>query len=377
MKFLHLADLHIGKRFHEVSLLADQDYILAQIAELAATHGVDAVLIAGDIYQKSMPSAEAMALFDAFLARLTAAGIKVYAISGNHDSEQRIAYFSSLIKAAGVYVSEGFDGTLQQHTLTDAYGEICISMLPFLKPVQVRRHYPQEDIETYEEAVKAVLAHSEIDPAKRNILIAHQFITGASTSDSEELVIGGLDQISADLFADFDYVALGHLHGPQQIRRETLRYAGSPLKYSFSEVHHHKSVPLVEFREKGSLEIQLLPLQPRREVRELTGTLSQILSMEPSDDYVHVTITDELVSPDARNDVQVIFPNLLKFGVRNSRTETMQDVSPEEMVEQRNMEQLFDSFYRYMNADVPPTEAHFELLREVLTELEDAEDETD
>lgn len=377
MRFLHLADLHIGKRFNDVSLIEDQQYILTQITEIVRQQRVDAVLIAGDIYQKSAPSGEAMALFDEFLAELAEAGIHVYIISGNHDSDQRISYFSALVKEAGIYVSRTFDGTLQQYTVCDEYGELCISLLPFLKPVQVRKLYPEESIETYEDAVKVVLAHSRIDPSCRNILLAHQFITGAATSDSEELAIGGLDQISAAVFDNFDYVALGHLHGPQRISRETLRYAGSPLKYSFSEARHHKSVTLVEMGEKGRIEIQLLPLTPLREVREMKGELAEILAMEPSDDYVHVTVTDELVPPDALRDVQLTFPNLLKFSISNSRTQAEQQVSPEEILQQQSMEELFEDFYRYMNADVPPTEEHEKIFRQILTELEGADHETD
>ena len=235
MRFLHIADLHLGKQMNDVTLLPDQEYILHQILSVAENERADAVLIAGDVYQRSSPQAEAMALLDRFISRLAEQGRQVFIISGNHDSAQRISYFSSLIKASGVYVTEAFDGRLQSVALRDREGEIIIWMLPFLRPSQVKRHLPEKKITTYQDAVEAVLRQTPIDPKKRNILLCHQFITGCETSDSEERAVGGLDNIDASVFDAFDYVALGHIHKPQKVRRDTLRYAGSPLKYSFSE----------------------------------------------------------------------------------------------------------------------------------------------
>ena len=244
MKFLHTADLHIGKQLNDVSFLEDQRHILGQIASLAEQERVDAVLVAGDVYQKSSPPAEAMTLFNDFVTRLVRAGIRLFAISGNHDSDQRISYFSELIRASGVYVSERFEGSVQTIPMEDEYGPINICMLPFLRPAQVRRFHPDDKIASYQDAMRAVLMHSPVDARERNILLCHQFITGAERSDSEEASVGGLDNIDAELFDDYDYVALGHIHRPQQLLRSTLRYAGSPLKYSFSEVDHRKSVAL-------------------------------------------------------------------------------------------------------------------------------------
>lgn len=376
MRFLHTADLHLGKALNDVSFLDDQQHVLNQIVSIAQEENVDAVLIAGDVYQKSAPSAEAMTVFDAFLARLTTLEKKVFVISGNHDSAQRISYFSSLIRRSGVYVSEAFDGTLQQFTLHDEYGELVVHLLPFVRPVTVRRYLPDIKADTYQEAVTAVLDHSPVDPSKRNVILCHQFITGAAISDSEERSIGGLDQISADVFDAFDYVALGHLHQPQRLLRDTLRYAGSPLKYSFSEVHHKKSVTIIDLREKGDIALKSVPLTPLRDMRLIKGPMEEIVHLPPSLDYVWVTLTDELVRPDAHLDVAAIFPNMLKFSVENSRTRADIDVSAAQSMENKDVTELFRDFYRLQNSDQEPSEAHMDVLRAVLKRLEEKRHET-
>lgn len=371
MKFLHLADLHLGKRLNDFSFLEDQVRLLCQVEEIARSERADAVLIAGDVYQKASPQSEAMAAFDQFITRLKEMGLAVFVISGNHDSAQRISYFSSLLKSSGVYVSEAFDGHLQQVTLQDEHGELVVSLLPFLKPIQVRRFYPDEKIETYQDAVQAVLRHSPVDTAKRNVLVCHQFITGAETSDSEEKTVGGLDNIDAAVFADFDYVALGHIHKPQQCaRRETLRYAGSLMKYSFSEVNQKKSVTVVEMEEKGEISIRTVPLAPPHDMRLVEGLMDDVLAMPYSEDYVWVTLRDELPPPDARVTVSTVFPNMMKFSVVNSKTKTDIDVLAREAMENKSPEELFSDFYRLQNNDCPPGPRHMEILRSLRKELE-------
>lgn len=373
MKFLHLADLHLGKRLRDVSFLEDQQHILGQIVDYAAQYAADAVLISGDIYQSASPSAEAMALFDAFLQQLRALNLKVFMISGNHDSDARISYFSGLIREAGVYTSTHFEGTLQQIVMEDIHGEYVVSLLPFCKPIHVRLCYPEEDILTYEDAVRCVLEHSPVDTAKRNLLLCHQCILGCEQSDSEMHAVGGLDHISAELFGDFDYVALGHLHKPQSVLRPTVRYAGSPLKYSFSEVDTPKSVPLVEMGEKGDISVELLPLTPLHDMRIVEGRLEELLALPYSEDYVQVILHDETVSPDAGSRLQTVFPNMMHMKIENSRTSDTFDVLAKERQEEKNVEELFCDFYALQNNDRQPPTAQLTLLRTYIQKLMEEE----
>ena len=371
LRFLHLADLHLGKQMNDLSLLPDQEAVLRQIVSIADDEKADAVLIAGDVYQRSSPQAEAMALFDAFVSRLVSGGRKVFVISGNHDSAPRISYFSSLIRASGVYVSEAFDGRMQSVTLRDRDGEIVVWMLPFLRPSQVKRRLPEEKIATYQDAVEAVLRRTVIDSSKRNILLCHQFITGSETSDSEERAVGGLDNIDASVFDAFDYVALGHIHKPQRILRDTLRYAGSPLKYSFSEADHKKSAAIVDMREKGDVSVRTVPLYPLHDVRLIEGKLDDLMRQPYSEDYLWVTIHDELPPPDARVTLSVNFPNMMKFSVVNSRTKYDVDVLATQSMENKTVPELFSDFYRLQNNDQPPGDAHMKALDKALRELEE------
>lgn len=377
MRFLHTADLHLGKRLNDVSLLDDQIDAMGQLVRMASDEKVDAVLIAGDVYQKSTPPGEAIAAFNDFVTALVQAGTGVFIIGGNHDSQQRVSYFSALVRERGVYIAEAFDGTLQQVALRDAYGEVIVSMLPFIKPIVARRVFPDEEISTYQQAVQAVLRRSPIDKSKRNILLCHQFITGSETSESEELAIGGLDSIDAAIFDDFDYVALGHLHGPQRAGRDAVRYAGSILKYSFSEVNHKKSAALVDVLAKGDVAIRLLPIAPKHEMREVSGFLEDLLEMDYSKDYVRVTVRDELVPPDARLTLTGVFPNMMRFAVLNSKTATEVDITIGETLADKSIEALFIDFYRLQNNDTPPTGDHLNILREALNGLKEAYHEAD
>lgn len=376
MRFIHLADLHLGKQMNDLSLLSDQEAVLQQITEIAQAEHIDAMLIAGDVYQRSTPQAEAMALFDRFVSGLVKLSMKVFVISGNHDSALRLSYFSSLVKTAGVYVSETFDGHLQHVTVQDGDGDVVIWLLPFLRPSQVKRFLPEEKIVSYQDAVAAVLRNTKLDSKKRHVLLAHQFITGSETCESEEHMVGGLDQIDASLFADFDYVALGHIHKSQKVGRETLRYAGSPLKYSFSEVNHKKSVTVVNLQEKGQTDIKKVPLYPLRDVRTIEGPMDELIRMPYSEDYVWITVKDELVPPDARVTLSVNFPNMLKFSISNSRTKQDINVLATEKMENKTAQELFCDFYRLQNNDQLPSEAHRKVLEKVIRELEEVPHET-
>ena len=376
MKFLHIADLHLGKQMNDVLLLEDQAAVLEQVVQIAVEESADAVLIAGDVYQRSTPQAEAMALFDRFVSQLVEAGKKVFVISGNHDSALRISYFSSLVKNSGVYVTETFRGELQRVTLQDNDGELNVWMMPFLRPAQVKRALPQEKISSYQDAVSAVLRHANIDYTKRNILMCHQFIIGCEVCDSEELSVGTLDHIDGSIFDGFDYVALGHIHGPQKVLRDTMRYAGSPLKYSFSEAKHRKSVTVVDMQEKGKVQVRTVPLYPLHDVRLVEGTLDELMRMPYSEDYVWITIHDELPPPDAKVTLSVNYPNMMKFSVVNSRTKYDLDVRATEAMENKSVMELFTDFYRLQNNDQLPGEMHMQVLGKVIRELEEKPDET-
>lgn len=354
----------------DISLLEDQRYALSQVVSIAKENDAEAVLIAGDVYNNSSPSAEAMTVFDEFLTALVNEKIKVFLISGNHDSNERISYFSSIVKHAGVYATEKFEGMLQCIRLKDKYGEIMIHMMPFIKPANVRGFFTDKSISTYEQAVSAVIENSEVDKSKRNILICHQFITGAQICESEEFAVGGLDNIDAAVFDDFDYVALGHIHRPQKISRETLRYSGSLFKYSFSEVSHKKSVTLVDVGEKGDIKINTVPLKYLHDVREIKGLLNDIMKMPYSEDYVRVIVNDEIVPPDARVSISTVFPNMIKFSIENSKTNFNMDVNVTENIENKSVEQLFLDFYKMQNNDVEPPSEHFDILRNIMKGLE-------
>lgn len=371
MKFLHIADLHLGKQMNDLLLLEDQEAILQQVLQIAAEENVDAVLIAGDVYQRTSPQAEAMALFDSFVSSLAEDGKKVFVISGNHDSALRISYFSSLVRNSGLYVTEYFTGELQHIALQDWKGEINVWMMPFLRPAQVKRALPHVKIASYQDAIAAVLQHANVDYSKRNLLMCHQFITGCETCDSEELSVGTLDHIDGAVFDGFDYVALGHIHGPQKVLRETMRYAGSPLKYSFSEAGHRKSVTIVDMQEKGETYVKTVPLYPLHDVRLIDGKLDDIMHMPYSEDYVWITIHDELPPPDAKVSLSVNFPNMMKFSVVNSKTKYDLDIRATEAMENKSVAELFSDFYRLQNNDQPPGEMHMQVLNKIIRELEE------
>lgn len=371
MKFLHTSDLHIGKRMNGVSLLGDQKNVLDQIVGIAASEKCDAVIIAGDVYDKANPSAEAMALFDSFLWNLSELSAEVFIISGNHDSPQRVDYLSEFMSRSGINICGGFCGKTETYRLTDEYGDVCIHLLPFIKPSSVRSFYPEEKIETYDDAVRIALAHSEIDSSERNIIISHQFVTGAQTCDSEVFAVGGLDNISAENFQDFDYAAMGHIHGPQYVLRPHIRYSGSPLKYSFSEVMHKKSVTIAELREKGNIEIRTVELSQEHDVREVRGSMDELMEMPYSEDYVRVTATDDYVAPDARISLRTVFPNMMKFAVENSKSVSEITMDVNDSVEKKSPLELFSDFYRMMNNDVPPSEEHITLLQKIIEGIDD------
>lgn len=354
MKFLHLSDLHLGKRVNEFSMVEDQKYILSKIINIVEDEKPDGILIAGDIYDKSVPTVEAVGLFNDFLNQLAQRAQQVFVISGNHDSPERLAFASELIRHSGIYISPAYHGQVEPISLQDEYGKVQIYLLPFLKPAHVRSVFPEEPAETYTDALRTAISHMEIDEKQRNILVTHQFVTGAKRSESEEISVGGTDNVDVSVFEPFDYVALGHIHGPQQIGRESVRYCGTPLKYSFSEADHQKSVTIVEMQEKGSLQIRTADLSPRRDMRELRGTYEELASRKnyegtAVEDYIHITLTDEEDILDAMAKLRVIYPNLMKLDYDNKRTRESAVITGGEEMKQMTPLELLASFYRQQN----------------------------
>lgn len=354
MKFIHLSDLHLGKRVNEFSMIEDQKYILIQTINIIDEEKPDAVIIAGDIYDKSIPSEEAMLLFDDFLLRLSKRNISVFVISGNHDSSVRLSDHSKLIENQGIYLSPVYDGTLKPVSMEDEYGEINVYMLPFIKPVVVKQYFSDEEILSYTDAARAAIKHMNVDCSKRNVLVAHQFVLGATTCESEEHIVGGLDSVSSDVFDCFDYVALGHIHGKQYIGRETVRYCGTLLKYSFSEKNHVKSVTVVDIKEKGNIDIREVMLTPKRDLREIKGSYEDITNRKNYegtnvDDYVHIVLTDEEDVIDAIGKLRTIYPNIMKLSYDNKRTRENNVLTEAGAIEEKSPLELFEDFYSMQN----------------------------
>ena len=362
MKLMHLSDLHLGKRLNEFSLLEDQSFILQQLVELVRSEQPDCVLLAGDIYDKPVPPAEAVTLFDDFLNKL-AQLTTVCVTSGNHDSAERLAFGAQLMREGGVHFCGLYTGEPQCVTLQDAYGSVHIYLLPFLKPAHVRHCLPPteaEQVTTYHEALRCAVERLHINAAERNVQVAHQFVTGAQTAGSEAVNVGGVDNIGAEVFAAFDYTALGHIHRAQNVGSERVRYSGTPLKYSFAEWQQEKSVTLVELGEKGSVSVTALPLAPLRDLRKLRGSYEELMSRDfydelPKDsdgllrDFYHLTLTDEEDVPDAVQKLRSVYKNLLQLEYDNKRTRTDNAIEGAERVVEKSPLELMEEFYQLQN----------------------------
>lgn len=379
MKLIHLSDIHLGKRVNEFSMLEDQAHILKKILAVVDEEKPNGVLIAGDVYDKSVPSTEAVQLFDDFLVRLAERKLPVFIISGNHDSPERLSFANRLIDAVGIHLAPVYNGVVEPITLSDEYGPVNVYMLPFIKPAHVRGFFPDTEITSYSDAVAAAIGRMNIDKTQRNVLITHQFVTGAQRSDSEELSVGGTDNIGAEVFCDFDYVALGHIHGPQNMDSGRIRYCGSPLKYSFSEAAQQKSVTVAELKEKGTLEIHTVPLIPRRDMVELKGSYQQLTLREfdenttYQEDYTHITLTDEEDIPDAVAKLRAVYHNLMKLDYDNTRTRHSAAISGAENVETRSPIDLFAEFYELQNG-LPMSAAQTELVASLIEKIWEGEE---
>lgn len=380
MKFLHLSDLHLGKRIHNFSMIEDQKYILQEILKVADEEKITSVIIAGDVYDKPVPSAEAVALFDDFLVSLAKRNLNVFVISGNHDSPERIAFGEKLMRLGRVYMSPVYNGKIEPVILDDEFGPVNVYMLPFVKPVHVRHYFEEERIEDYTDALKCVIAHMDIRETERNILICHQFVTGAMRSESEEISVGGLDNVDASVFEGFDYVALGHIHGPQNIGGEKVRYCGTPLKYSFSEADHKKSVTIVELSQKGDMSVTTRELKPLRDLVKIKGFFSDITSSDfykkmDMESYVQVTLLDEQDIPNAFGKLATVYPNLMQMRYENKRTMEERELLADGESLEISPELLFSQFYETMN-NQPMTEQQTAYILDKIEKIWGIENET-
>lgn len=373
MKILHLSDLHFGKRLNNFSLLEDQYHINQQIFKLAEDTHIEAVIIAGDVFDKQIPSAGAIQLFDDFLNFWAELNLPVFIISGNHDSAERLSFGANIFSSSNIYISPVYNGQITPITLNDAYGKINFYLLPFIKPATVRPFFPDEKINSYTEAVQTVLKKLPLNKNERNILIAHQFVTGAVLSDSEEIVIGGLDNIDAHIFNSFDYVALGHIHTPQTILRDTIRYCGTLLKYSFSEANQQKSATIVNIKTKGQIDIDTYPVKPLHDMRKIKGTYAELTSQQTyintdTNDYILATLTDEEDIPDAVNRLRSIYPNIMQLNYDNMRTRTSRNIETIDTNTAKAPLELFNEFYKLQN-NQPLNEIQSQIIQDLISAI--------
>ena len=367
MKFIHLSDLHIGKRVNEFSMIEDQKYILLEILSIIEKEGANAVLISGDIYDKSQPSNEAVNLFDEFIFRLSKLNVKTYIISGNHDSAEKLSFAYRFIEKSNVFISPVYNGEIKKHTLLDEWGKVNIYMLPFIKPINVKLQFEDEEISSYTDAIKVAIKHMDVDENERNIILSHQFVTGAIRSDSEEISLGTTDNVDVCAYDSFDYVALGHIHSPQKLVRDTVRYSGTPLKYSFSECRHNKSVTVVEMKEKGNVSITQIPLVPMRDMVEIKGKYDEVMAksfyenLNADKDYFHITLTNEEDVADALLKLRTVYKNIMKLDYDNKRTRAAATVDATASQSKSPLE-LFDELYEMQNGAKPSEEQEAVLL---------------
>ena len=385
MKILHLADLHLGKILQEQSLIEDQEYMLKEIIKIIKNEDIGAVLISGDVYDRSVPPAEAVNLLDNFLKILIKElKIKVFIISGNHDSKDRLGFGSKIFEDEGLYIESKYNGNLRKIEIEDEYGKLNIYMLPFIKPVEVKQYFEDDLENNYNTAINKIIKKEKINKEERNIILVHQFVTAGTVeperSESEILTLGGIENVDVSNFDDFDYVAIGHVHRPQKIGRDTARYAGTMLKYSFSEINHNKTVPIIDFKEKGNIEINLKELAPIRDMREIKGPIEELLKKENYEkgninDYIKAIITNEETVYDAIGQIRRIYPNTLKLEIRNSKTINSvekQNLNLEKVKKKSELE-LFSDFYKSQN-NVDLDEKQKEIIKDIISEVKDETD---
>lgn len=375
MKFVHLSDLHLGKRVNGYSMIEDQKYILIKILNVIDEQKVEAVVIAGDVYDKPIPPTEAVQLFDDFLFRLVERNLQILVISGNHDSPERIAFGSRFMDKSGVHMSQVYNGKNDLVELKDKYGKVNFYMLPFVKPSNVRRFFEDEEINTYTDAVRVAVSHMNVNKKARNVIITHQFVTGAQRSESETIAVGGTDNVDSYVFDDFDYVALGHIHRPQNVGKNTVRYCGTPLKYSFSEISHKKSVTVVEMKEKGNIKVSTVELTPKLDMREIKGTYEELTFKKNyentnTEDYLHIILTDEEDVADAVAKLRCVYPNLMKLDYDNTRTRNSFALTQAEETEKKTDTELLSEFFEKQNGK-PLSDEQFEYAANLFEQIKE------
>ena len=354
MRIIHTSDLHLGKKVHEYSMIEDQAFILDRIIDNVKRQEADALLISGDVYDKSLPSEAAINLLNDFLIALSEMDLPVFIIPGNHDSADRLSFGNWLMAKSSVFIQGPYTGKIRPHYLHDEFGKLAIYSLPFIRPSAIKSFFPDRQVDSYEDAVRLCIEDMDIDRNIRNIILAHQFVAGASRTDSEILSLGGTDSISPSLFKDFDYVALGHIHRPQKMGADHIRYSGSPLKYSISEQDDKKSLVQIDLLDKGNIGLSFLPLKPLRDLREIRGKYDQILLKDNykntnTDDYVHIVLEDELEVPNAMANLSLVYPNILKLDYDNLRTQAESGVKSLSAIEKRSEMDLLREFYLAQN----------------------------
>lgn len=377
MKFIHISDLHLGKKVNEFSMLDDQEYILSEIVKTVREEKADGVIIAGDVYDKGVPPTEAINLFDKFIVELVNMGVKVFIISGNHDSAERLAFGSKIFEHSGVYISKAYEGEVKPISLEDKDGKVNIYLMPFVKPAHVRRYFPDAVIENYTDALSVAVNAMNVNRNERNILVTHQYVTGADRSESEELMIGGTENVDVSAIEPFDYVALGHLHRPQKCSKETIRYSGSPLKYSLSEANDKKGLVVIELGGKGEISVKKVELVPKRDLREVKGKYDEITlksfyeNTNYKEDYIFITLTDEENVPNALEKLRAIYGNIMKLTYDNMRTRYNADIEADTEIEHKTYLDIFSEFFLKMN-NKEINEEQREYLQKVIDELADA-----
>lgn len=363
MKIMHLADMHLGKILQEQSLIEDQEYMLNKIIELIKEKNIEAIVISGDIYDRSVPPTEAVNLLDTFLNTIIKElKKKVFIIAGNHDSKERLGFGNKIFENDGLYIESKYEGTIKKVQLEDEYGKLNIYMLPFIKPIEVRKYIleEQENTLSYDETIHKIIEKENIDESQRNIILTHQFVTAIGTdverTESEVVSVGGLDNVDVSNFKQFDYVAIGHVHRPQRVGRDTARYAGTMLKYSFSEVNHKKTIPIIDFKEKGNIDIKLEELKPLRDMREIKGPIEELTKKENyegenTEDYIRAIITNNEPVYDAIGKIRKIYPNVLKLEIQNAKTAMNMEQQENNLQNVRNKSEieLFNDFYKFQN----------------------------
>lgn len=374
MKFIHISDLHLGKKVYEYSMISEQKNALNQVVTAVRDHGADGVLISGDIYDKPVPTVEAVELFDEFLSELKKCHVKVFIISGNHDSVERISFGADIFSSDNIYISKPYDGKIKSIEMEDEYGKVYIHLMPFIKPAYVKKYFPEADVEDYNSAIGTVVNNMGIDEKERNIILVHQFITGAVRSESEEVFLGGLDNVDFDIFDKYDYVALGHIHKSQAMGRQAVRYSGTLVKYALDEVNQIKSMTFVELKMKGDIAIEIIPVIPIHEMRRIQGTYMELTDRHnydgtKTDDYIHIVLKDEEDVPDALRKLRVIYPNILKLEYDNKRTRERQSVVQRESVKKRQPSEYIEELYRVQNND-DMTESQAKIMNEILEGLQ-------